>query len=305
MKNGILLFFLLALNYSVFAQRPPDPPTSIYLIDVELNVNTGEYSFIHKGKINNWKGYNNQPFFTPNGEGVYFSCTKEDKQADIYYYDLNTNTSVQVTKTPKWKEYSPQLTPDEKHITLVRLEEDDTTQHLWQYNLDGTPDKMITTVSNVGYYCCFDSVRYALHMETKKNSELDIFNPIKNTFDKVDENIGRCLIPVKNSAKEKAFTYVNKAETKDSTYQYITLNAFRVQLSSVPVPKGCEDYCVGMNEKLWYGKDGMLYEINNGKSTLIADFNSTKLEYFYRLSYFPINKTEGKLAVVTYVGKKP
>jgi hypothetical protein len=281
------------------------PITSIYLVDVDLNVNTGEYSFIHRGKIHDWKGYNNQPSFSADGEGVYFSCIKEDKQADIYYYNISNGTTVQVTHTPKWKEYSPQLLPDGKHIAVVRVEEDDSTQHLWQYNLDGTPDKLITTANPVGYYCCFDSVYFALHMVTKKNADLKIYNSVTKELELVDINVGRCLIPLKNNQKSKAFTYVSKQEQIDSMYRLIAMDYNQVRLSSFDVPKGCEDYCVGMNEKIWYGKDGALYEINNGKSTMIADFTATKLEYFYRLTYFPITKTEGKIAVVTYVGKKP
>ena len=301
MKKTTLLLIFCCLSMLIKAQIPV---TSIYLMDVELNVNTGEYSFNHRGKIHEWKGYNNQPSFTPTGDGIYFSCIKEDKQADIYYFDFITNTTTQVTHTPKWKEYSPQLMPDGKHLSVVRVEEDDSTQHLWQYNLDGTPDKIICNASPVGYYCCFDSSNYALFMVNKEAGDLYITTPT-NQPKKILANIGRCLIPLKNNCKEHAFTYVNKTMQADSTYQLTTMDAKANKLSTYEVPLGCEDYCVGMNEHIWYGKDGILYELNNGKSTAIADFNATKLEFFYRLTYFPINQTEGRLAVVTYVGKKP
>jgi hypothetical protein len=66
-----------------------------------------------------------------------------------------------------------------------------------------------------------------------------------------------------------------------------------------------EDYCLFNNNGFLMGYNGTLYLNQNRKYTAIANFNNTPYKNFYRLAYYPISKTKGKLALVVYANKKP
>src|SRR6516165_1379333 len=113
-----------------FAQTPSPspspaaaPPASdIYIVDLKNQHNykngTDILKFGDPKKITEFVGYNNQPFFLPDGKSILYTSIR-DKQADIYRYDLETGKTTQVTNTPE-SEYSPTLMPDKKNISVVR-----------------------------------------------------------------------------------------------------------------------------------------------------------------------------------------
>lgn len=125
------------------------PETDLWLFKlktVEKKITLGE------GKnITARKGYDNQPYFTPDGKSILYVSTREDNQADIYRYDLGKQQAVQLTKT-KESEYSPNYTPDGKTISCVAVEAD-SIQRLWLYNLDGTVKQCYNEgIDSIGYY---------------------------------------------------------------------------------------------------------------------------------------------------------
>ena len=95
--------------------------------------------------ISNNPGYDNQPSFTPDGKAVLFTSVRGNRKpnpansaatgSDIYRYDIVTRRLSQVTNTPE-AEYSPTVTPDRRHISVIRVEADGT-QRLWQFAIDG------------------------------------------------------------------------------------------------------------------------------------------------------------------------
>ena len=61
----------------------------------------------------------------------------------------------QVTRTPE-SEYSPTVTPDGAHISVIRVEADGT-QRLWRFTLDGgAPELVLAGVKPVGYHAWAD-----------------------------------------------------------------------------------------------------------------------------------------------------
>src|SRR5438045_9070128 len=140
---SICFAFLLAIAAGVFAQTPspspspaPAPPASdIFMVEVKTKLDrkerTDELKFGEPKKITDFVGYNNQPFFMPDGHGILYTSIR-NKQADIYRYDLRDEGTTQVTNTPE-SEYSPTLMPDRKNISVVRVEADGKTQRLWTF----------------------------------------------------------------------------------------------------------------------------------------------------------------------------
>src|SRR5437763_340665 len=154
---SICFAFLLAIAAGVFAQTPspsptpaPAPPASdIFIVEVKTKLDrktrTAELKFGQPKKITDFAGYNNQPFFMPDGQNILYTSIR-NKQADIYRYDIRTEATTQVTNTPE-SEYSPTLMPDRKDISVVRVEADGKTQRLWKFPLDeGAPTLILENV---------------------------------------------------------------------------------------------------------------------------------------------------------------
>lgn len=146
MLKKLFNIILLCIAGSSAAQLPE---TDLWLFKLKTE---DKKLILGEGKnITSRKGYDNQPFFTPDGKSILYVSIREDSQADVYRYDLGKQQSFQLTKT-KESEYSPNYTPDGKSISCVVVEAD-STQRLWLYNLDGSVKKCYNEgIDSIGYY---------------------------------------------------------------------------------------------------------------------------------------------------------
>ncbi|HEV8598170.1 MAG TPA: hypothetical protein VGQ69_02310 [Gemmatimonadales bacterium] len=139
------MLFLLGFVSTLAAQAPG---TDIYLAPLERSGGT-----LRVGRPVNLTaraGYDNQPFFAPDGRSLYYTSAR-DGQTDIYRYELASGRSQQVTATPE-SEYSPMLLPDGKRLSVIRVERD-STQRLWSFALDGSsPRVVLDSIKPVGYH---------------------------------------------------------------------------------------------------------------------------------------------------------
>jgi hypothetical protein len=158
----ILLLLLVFLT-----QTPPD--TEIFL--ASLTVKGTAVQIGTPVNITNSPGYDNQPSFTPDGAAVLFTSVRGAQKpnpanaaasgSDIYRYDIESARVSQVTDTPE-SEYSPTVTPDGKHISVIRVESDGT-QRLWRFTIDGkNPELVLRDVKPVGYHAWADANTLAL-----------------------------------------------------------------------------------------------------------------------------------------------
>src|ERR1041385_7878051 len=114
MLNLLKIVFFIVLGLSEMAAQLPD--TDLWLFKIKTE---DKKLILGDGKnITSRKGYDSQPSFTPDNKGILYVSIREDKQADVYRYDLGKEQSFQVTKT-KESEYSPNYTPDCKSISCV------------------------------------------------------------------------------------------------------------------------------------------------------------------------------------------
>lgn len=140
---NVILFFIAGGSAAQL------PETDLWLFKIKTE---DKKWILGEGKnITSRKGYDNQPFFTPDNKSILYVSIREDNQADVYRYDLGKQQAFQLTKT-KESEYSPNYTPDCKSISCVVVEKD-STQRLWLYNLDGTVKKCYNEgIDSIGYY---------------------------------------------------------------------------------------------------------------------------------------------------------
>ena len=107
-------------------------------------------------------GYDNQPFFLPDGTFVY--TRQEAGQTDIWRYDPADGSHARVTETDVESEYSAKLIPGDgaleaAAISVIRVEADGT-QRLWRFPLagGGDPEVIFPDIAPVGYHAWVDGV---------------------------------------------------------------------------------------------------------------------------------------------------
>ena len=158
------LLFLAAA--AVLTSQAQAPDTEVFL--AKLTVSGGSVTVGPAENISNSAGYDNQPSFTPDGRSVFFTSARggapqgsTESQMDIYRYDIATKAVAQVTRTPE-SEYSATVTPDGRHISVIRVEAD-KTQRLWKFPLaGGEPSLVLTDIKPVGYHAWLDANTLAL-----------------------------------------------------------------------------------------------------------------------------------------------
>jgi len=302
---------LLIFNASILKGFSQVPTTDIYLLD--MKVKHGKYVFTNPKKISGWKGYNNQPYFTPDGESIYY-VSYRNKQSDIYKYDIGSKTTTQFTNTPE-DEYSPKLTPDGKYISVVRVMKD-SAQQLWEFPLGGgEPKHLLQGADSIGYYCwqkgtvVMANVPEPMKLQIrdtqimyspKKMGDIHNVSPSEN----ISKNAGRSLQLL--DKKGKYVLFIQKPSDKKDSINWICILANRnVTAKLIATLPNCEDFALGPKNTLFMGKNGKMYKYRIGKDKdwiEIADFSNTEYKNFYRLA---INVKGDKIALVSYFGKKP
>lgn len=100
-------------------------------------------------------GYDNQPFFLPDGEHLLYTSAQHggyaDKhQMDALLYDLANGRTINLTRSQA-SEYSPTLMPNDSHISVIRVDKQGK-QKLWAYPLaSGQPYELLKDIEPVGY----------------------------------------------------------------------------------------------------------------------------------------------------------
>jgi len=107
-------------------------------------------------------GYDNQPHFTPDGSGFWFTAFEaHTEQTDIWRFDLDGGFERVTVSVPE-SEYSATPIPDGSGISVIRVEAD-STQRLWRVPLDGSPPSLLLpNVAPVGYHAWLDATTVAL-----------------------------------------------------------------------------------------------------------------------------------------------
>src|SRR5687767_9497383 len=116
MRRFISVPFVVLFCVNLFSQTG----NNVYLFTLEKN-SRGEIH-LHSPKFLstfNRGGYSNQPAFTPSGDLLLSVRESKDSQNDIWQFSLGTKKFRRLTNTPDF-EYSPQIHPDEEHLTFLR-----------------------------------------------------------------------------------------------------------------------------------------------------------------------------------------
>jgi hypothetical protein len=281
------LCFLGSLVVATAQTASPSPtpagaPPSSDIFIIEVASRSGKMKLGPPVKITSWVGYNNQPSFTADGQGILYTSIR-DKQADIYHYDIHSGATTQVTTTPE-SEYSPTPMPDGQSISVVRVE-GDGTQRLWKFPLaGGAPSLILEKIKPVGYHLWIDDHTLALFILGKPNT-LQIVDTRTEKAETIAENPGRILRRIPH---ENKFSFVHKVSDQEWIIKAYDLDS-RKTTELIKTLTGVEDYAWTPAGDLLMAKDAKLFvrKKSDWAWQEVADFSKAGLKTITRIAVSP------------------
>jgi hypothetical protein len=272
-----------------FAQLPE---TEIFLADIEI---TNKLIKVEKTEnITNRKGYDNQPFFMPDGKTIFFSSeTGADKKIHTCLYLVKSKKIAQFTNTSV-SEYSPMLNPDGQTISCVVVEED-SAQRIWLYDGKIGVKKTCLTenTDSIGYYAWLgkDSILYYKLTNPHSLHALNL---------KTGEDNWLCNHPTRSFKKVNNTTifYVIHEEKENFIY-FFDIHTKKAQVYAVDKPEN-QDYVwlpdLGMVKS--EGSKLLHYSTETKVWVEVADFSYYGVKKITRFAFSPDKK---RLAVVSNI----
>jgi hypothetical protein len=182
-------------------------------------------------------GYDNQPTFTHDGTGIFFTSVRDDAQADIYRWDVATRRTVRMTTSAPESEYSATPIDDGRAISVVRVERD-SVQRLWRFPVTGgEPTLILERVRPVGYHAWADAHTLALFVLGNPNS-LQLADTRTGKADTIATGIGRSLHRIPGG---RTISFVRKTSPTEWWIERLDPSS-RATTRLVQLPEGVEDY---------------------------------------------------------------
>ena len=289
MKVIISLFSIILFAYTqVFSQITME--SEIYLADVRMK--EGNIYFGAAKNVTNSKGYDNQPYFL-NDSMMLYTHIGDDLQADIYSYYLKSKKHINFTKT-SISEYSARLTPSKDAVCVVEVEQD-STQRIWAYDLNGRNGKvLIPYFDSVGYYAWLNDSCVAAFILTEPPS-LQICSTKKTQVKTVAKNIGRCL-----QVSSNELLYFTMLEN-DSVRWLCSMEPNGKINKLIEFYKGVEDFVVSTQNIVFCAKGAMIYYSDQNYTLgwrLCGNFEAAGITHINRIALSPDNK---KMALVDVI----
>jgi len=178
---------------------PPGPPGPDVWLATLSSTPEGTPTIGPVANITGRPGYDNQPYFLPDGSGFWFTIVDEHTgQADIWRYDIASEGVAQVTQSAPESEYSATPLPDGSGISAIRVEAD-STQRLWRFDGDGrNAAVLIPDLAPVGYHKWADE-RTVVMFVLGDPATLQIWNRDLGLQPVAAQNIGRSIQPIPGS----------------------------------------------------------------------------------------------------------
>lgn len=230
-------------------------------------------------------GYDNQPSFTANGRAVYYTSVRDDAQADIYRYDIDTRSTTRVTHTAPESEYSAALIPGDDALAVIRVERD-SAQRLWRVPLgEGASSVILEHVKPAGYFAFADRYTIGLFV-LGRPATLQLADARSGKVDTIVANVGRSLHRIPG---RRAISYVSRAYEEIAWVMSLDPET-RSTLPIARLPAGTEDYAWLPDGRIVAGQGAKLM-VCDPKTTAewveAADFTAAGLTNITRLAVSP------------------
>ncbi len=273
------------LSIALLALQANAPPaTDIYVAD--LRVADRRVTVGTPVNVTARPGYDNQPFFLADGRAFLYTSIREDSQADIYRYDIDTKTSVRLTATRE-SEYSPTPLPDGSGFSVVRVDAD-STQRLWAFDADGSrPRLVLDSIKPVGYHAWADDHTLVLFVlgspSTLQIADAGFPTARGEVFAK---DIGRSLQRIPGRA---SVSFVKRDSVAGNTLEELDIRRRRVS-ELTKVPPGADFFAWTPDGIVLTASGTTLYQWDSrrgGKWEQLADLAVAGLSSVTRLAVSP------------------
>ncbi len=139
--------------------------------------------------------YDNQPSFTLDSRSILYTASF-DNQTEIRRYYLASGRTTRITRTTE-SEYSPNPIPEDRALSVVRVEEDGT-QRLWRFTMEGMdPELLLQNIAPVGYHA-WANPQAVLLFVLGNPPTLQKANILTGNSEILTDNIGRSLKKIPN-----------------------------------------------------------------------------------------------------------
>ncbi|HEX8185080.1 MAG TPA: hypothetical protein VF747_10025, partial [Blastocatellia bacterium] len=248
----LCLFADLAPVSSQTATQVTAPGTDIFIAG--LGQQQSRFKIGKPVNITKRPGYDNQPKFLPDGKSLFFTSIREDKQADIYRYDIAKGATTRLTVTAE-SEYSATVTPDGKHFSVIRVEAD-STQRLWKFPLKGgSPVLVLEKIKPVGYQAWVDEKTVLLFVLGTPNT-LQLVDVPTEKAETIITDVGRSLY---RAPRQEKVSFVHKVSADEWIIKEMDMKSRKI----VPIIKALpssEDYAWAPGGVLLMAKGSKLFK---------------------------------------------
>lgn len=246
---------LLVLPFMVYAQQPPG--AEIYLLD--LSVKKSGVTVSNPQNVTNKPGYDNQPFFHPDKQLLYYASANADAKTDLVEYNLKTKVSRNLTNSSE-REYSPTVTPDKKFLSCI-IQRDDGVQDLGKYPIDGGAPVVLINTLKVGYHAWADENHLIVFALGEPNT-LRLFGIKEQKDIWLADSAGRSILRVPGTNN---ISYVDKSKTGKWTIKlFESIDKVSKVVETLP---GREDLAWTPDGKIIMSDGKKLFFYQPGKST--------------------------------------
>lgn len=293
-------FIGLSLSASVIAQSGP-AGTDIFVADLGKNAK-GFWQLKNYNKVTTRRGYDNQPYFLPDGSGLLYTAIflKDGgkTQADSFEYQFASKKHINLTKSDELSEYSPTMMNNGKMFSSIVVEKDGK-QKLWAYPWKNRnrPYRLMN-LAPVGYHVWGKNNDIVMFVLGEPHT-LQYRRDARSKSKIVAENIGRSL---RYNADRDAFSFTKSTDNKTWWLSEYTPKDNKVK-ALVPMPKE-SGYYTWINSKTAVTSVGnvlYLWSYNASGKSIVEDWlpwvdaSSFCAKNISRLA---VNKDSSKLAFV-------
>ena len=258
-----------------------------------LRYNDGRVSVGQLTNATDRDGYDNQPHFGLDGTYVLYTSARRDGQTDIYRYEIASNRTTAVTRTPE-SEYSPATVPKTDAFSVIRVEAD-STQRLWSFDADGqNPQLVLENIQPVGYHAWSDDGLTVALFVLGSPPTLQLASTRTGLARIIEQNIGRSLHRIPGEA---AISFVHKVSDEEWWIRRLDLGSGRVT-SLIKTLPGSEDYAWTPRGTILMGSGSLLYQWTLGGSggwTQVADFADQGVQAITRIA---VSAAGDRIAIV-------
>ena len=281
----LCLFVCFILPMGSIAQ----PGSEVYLFD--LSKQEGLYQLSNPKNISANPGYDNQPFFSPNGKSILYAGIQAYEQTDIIRYDIKSGQHTNITNSAG-SEYSPTLTPDGKFISTIILEKNGR-QLLWKYPAKGGAPQIVVDELVIGYHVWINKDQL-LAFVLGRPQTLQFINLKTGEQEIMAAGIGRSLHKIPG---ENKFSYISKAD--ENNWMIMSWDPQSQQSKAlVATLAGSEDLAWTPDRKILMGKGTELFQCDpfaDKQWKKIAGLQDYNLKSMTRLA---VNAKGDKIAIV-------